>query len=380
MNDGQITDTVIDTLEFDTNAGYEPDIIHVAGNVYAIAYRGPSNHGFVKTVQIMNDGQITDTVIDTLEFDTSYGFEPNIIHIGGNVFAIAYRGVDDDGFVKTLVIWNNGDIQDTVVDSFEYDTNNGYEPDIINISNNIYAIVYSYQSVGGYLATIEIADTGVITKSVIDSTRWDNRQPSGDDDCYNPHIIHISEWVYAIVYRGQFDGYVKTLRIGNPGDISDVNDDYLMFDGEGYEPQIIHIDKDIYAIPFCGYGSNAVLKTVEIKCIPTTRTVVFKQGAYGLQANSTTVFGHINSRIISAPLPSGFSHIVLTYNRSLSSNQMKLYVNGVIQTEVDESSSININGNNLIMGEYNCVLDEVTIWNIGIDEPTILANYNLFKP
>ncbi|MBW2602189.1 MAG: hypothetical protein JRD47_09775, partial [Deltaproteobacteria bacterium] len=46
------TNTVIDTLEFDTSSGYEPDIIHVDGNVYAIAYRGPSDDGYLKTVEI----------------------------------------------------------------------------------------------------------------------------------------------------------------------------------------------------------------------------------------------------------------------------------------------------------------------------------------
>ena len=215
---------------------------------------------------------------------------------------------------------------------------------------------------------------------MLDSTRWDNRQPSGDDDCYDPQIIHIGEWVYAMVYRGEYNGYVKTLRIGISGDISDVNDDYLLFDGYGYEPQIIHIDGDIYAIPFRRYASNAKLVTIEIKTTPTIRNVVYKQNAYGLRANSTTIFGYINSKIISAPLSSGFNYVTLTYNRSLSSNQMKLYVDGVLQTEVTESSLINNNGNNLIMGEYNCVLDEVTIWNVAINDALILANYNLLKP
>ncbi len=385
MNDGDIKDdTVIGNFEFDTSHCYEPNIYHISGNVYAIAYRGPNDHGFIKTVNIMNDGSIVATpVIDTLEFETSYCFEPDIIHISGNVYAIAYRGPNDHGFIITIVIMNNGDITDSIVDSFEYDTTRGYEPEIIHIYEKVHAIVYSRETWGGYLATIEIADSGVITKNVLDSTRFDNRQPSGDTDCFDPHIIHIDDWVYAVVYRGQYDGYVKTLRIGDSGDISDVNDDYLLFDVNGYEPQIIHIDGDIYAIPYSGSGSNAALKTVEIKPINATwpRPVVYKQGAYGLQSNGTRVFGYINSKTISASLPSEFNHVVLIYNHSLSTNQMKLYVNGVIQNQVDESSTINTNGNNLIMGsEYNCVLDEVTIWNIALTDAQILDNYNLLKP
>jgi hypothetical protein len=380
LNDGQITDSIIDNLEFDTSAGYEPDIIHISGNIYAIAYRGSSNHGIVKTVEITTGGLITDTFIDMLEFENSYGFEPDIIHISGNIYAIAYRGPGDDGFVKTFEIMDTGEIQNSIIDYYEYDTQNGFEPEIINISNNIYAILHSYQYLGGYLTTIEILNNGIITKSVIDSTRFDYREPSGDDDCYDPHIIHIGEWVYAIVYRGEHDGYIKTLRIGISGDISDVNDDYLMFDVDGFEPQIIHIYGDIYAIPFKESSSNANLVTIEIKITPTIRDVVFKKNAYGIKADGTMVYGHINNEVISAPLSSGFNYIVLTYNRSLSSNQMKLYINGVLQTERSESSTINNNDYNLIMGEYNCILDEVTIWNVPIDNNLILTNYNLFKP
>ncbi len=102
--DGQITNSVIDTLEFDTSDGYEPKIISVGGDVFAIAYRGPNDDGFLKTVSIASDGQITDTVIDTLEFDTSDGFEPDIISVSGDIYGIAYRGANSDGFLKTVEI------------------------------------------------------------------------------------------------------------------------------------------------------------------------------------------------------------------------------------------------------------------------------------
>ncbi len=48
-----------------------------------MAYRGPGNDGFMKTVEIAADGQITDSVIDTFEFDTSYSVAPNIISASG---------------------------------------------------------------------------------------------------------------------------------------------------------------------------------------------------------------------------------------------------------------------------------------------------------
>jgi hypothetical protein len=44
------------------------------------------------TVAIANDGQITEAIIDSVEFDNAKGKTPNIIHISGNVYAVAYAG------------------------------------------------------------------------------------------------------------------------------------------------------------------------------------------------------------------------------------------------------------------------------------------------
>ena len=71
--DGQITDSVIDTLEFDEFKGKTPNIIPISGNVFAIAYAGDGDVGLLKTIVIDTTGQITDTVADTLEFGTLQG-------------------------------------------------------------------------------------------------------------------------------------------------------------------------------------------------------------------------------------------------------------------------------------------------------------------
>ena len=40
---------------------------------------------------IDSSGEITNSVIDSLEFDTSNGYEPSIVQATGNIFAIAYQ-------------------------------------------------------------------------------------------------------------------------------------------------------------------------------------------------------------------------------------------------------------------------------------------------
>jgi len=222
---GQITDTVIDTLEFDTDNGQYPNIIHISGDVYAIAYTSESSTGFLKTVEVASDGQITDTVIDTLEFDRFAGLHPNIIHISGHVYAIAYTGKGDDGFLKTVEIATNGQITDAIIDTLEFDTVIATTPNIIPVAGDVYAIAYWGDDGDGFLKTVEIATNGQITDTVIDILEFDTTMG------LYPNIIHVSGDVYAIAYTGTFEyGYLKTVEIATNGQITDTVIDTLEFD------------------------------------------------------------------------------------------------------------------------------------------------------
>jgi hypothetical protein len=258
--EGNITNSVIDSLEFDTSDCVYPDIISVSGNVYAVAYQGPGNDGFIKTVSITPGGNIGHSVIDTLEFDTSNGREPVIIHVSGNIFAVAYRGSGNDGFLKTVWITPGGDIGHGFIDTLEYDTSNGYYPDIIHISGSIYAIAYEGPGNDGFLKTVEIAPNGNISNSAIDTLEFDT------SDCTYPDIIYISGNIYAIAYEGSNnDGFVKTVAIAPNGNITNSVIDTLEFDTvNGQEPKIINVTGDVYAIAYRDANNDGFLCTITI--------------------------------------------------------------------------------------------------------------------
>ncbi|MFC1903267.1 hypothetical protein ACFLW9_00050 [Chloroflexota bacterium] len=257
---GNITDTVIDTLEFDPDDCMLPSITHVSGNISAIAYEGDGGDGFLKTVEITSSGNITDTVIDTLEFDATDGHTPNITHVSGNIFAIAYEGPGGDGFLKTVEIATNGQITDTVIDTLEFDTSDGHTPNITHVSGNIFAIAYEGKLGDGFLTTVEIATSGQITDTVIDILEFDTSTGN------TPSITPVSGDVYAIAYDGVLgDGFLITVEIATSGLITDTIIDTLEFDTlDGHTPNIIHTSGDMFAIAYEGDASDGFLKTVEI--------------------------------------------------------------------------------------------------------------------
>jgi hypothetical protein len=284
--DGIIADTAIDVLEFDNRDGYTPDIIHVSGNTYAIAYRSSGNDGFIKTVSIAASGDISNSVIDALEFDNRNCYEPRIIQVSGSVYAIAYRGSGNDGFVKTVQIAANGYISNYVIDTLEFDNRNGYEPDIIQASSNVFAIAYRGSSNDGFIKTISIAASGNIGNSIIDIYEFNPH------DCYYPNIINVSGDVFAISYTGSstpngdwWGGILTTVSIAVNGTITKSTIDEIVFDADaGDYSDMVYVDSNVYAIVYTGGNSRGTMKTVSIAADGTitdtvTDTLVFENNS-----------------------------------------------------------------------------------------------------
>ena len=268
-SDGTII-SVLDILEYDAIAGFTPDIANVSDDVFVIAYRGADTDGFLKTVNIMKDGTI-GSVIDTLEYDTELSRDPDIIKVSEDVFAIVYRGPGVDGFLKTVGITNDGTIG-TVIDTLEFDTIAGLTPNIINVSDNIFAIVYQGPDTDGFLKTVNIMRDGTIGL-VIDTLEFDT------DFSLNPDIINVSGNVFAISYQGDdSDGVLKTFIIRDDGTISSVIDTLEFDAANGTDPDIINLSENVFAIVYKGPGVDGFFKIVDIASDGTIGLVGEAQG------------------------------------------------------------------------------------------------------
>jgi hypothetical protein len=95
--------STVASYEYDPVRSVTPDVIHIADNIYAIAYRGPGTAGWLKTVSISDDG-LTMSTVASYEYSPGTGVTPNIIHVAGDTYAIAYMGPGSDGWLKTIGI------------------------------------------------------------------------------------------------------------------------------------------------------------------------------------------------------------------------------------------------------------------------------------
>jgi len=258
-SNGQIDAAPIATDVFSKKKCYEPHIISINGEYYAVVYRGPSDKGYIDTIRISSSGAILETQVSTCNF-TSTCFDPDIVFIAGTVYALAYRGANYAGFLATVAISSTGQISSSLIDSFEFDSAGGYVPDIVNISGSIFAISYREPSQDGYMKTIEIGTGGQIGNTTIDSLEFD----SGDS--YKPVLVQVSGTVYGIAYRGSgLNGKISTLNITPAGLISDSLVNSWEFDSANiYEPDMLLVTSNILAVAYRTSAGNGYLKTLNI--------------------------------------------------------------------------------------------------------------------
>jgi prepilin-type N-terminal cleavage/methylation domain-containing protein len=248
------------SLEFEPSQGEQTDMVHVAGNVYAIVYRGRtggSNDGWIDTVTIQPSGAVSGP-LDRFEYDNSQGEEASIVQVSGDLFAIAYRGPGDDGWVKTVTIDAAGTITGTG-QALEFDSWHGRNPVIVSVGNGIFAIAYQGPWSHGWIKTVSIDAAGAITGPIA-SLEFDTTYAD------TPDMINLAGDVYAVAYEGpDSDGWIKTLTIDSTGQLA-LTGSSLEFDPVNCNsPSLSLVSSSLIAVAYSGAGSNGYIKTISLQ-------------------------------------------------------------------------------------------------------------------
>ena len=140
------------SLTYETREAFKPNIIGVSNSsdVYAIVYEDHGNppNGYIKTVTITPDGSISDTGVARWLVDAACKW-PNIIRVSDSIYAVAYTSRDNDGFLKTVTIAADGSISDTGTPKWEFDTVSCFEPKIF-----IYLVKYTQSHTEERITTV----------------------------------------------------------------------------------------------------------------------------------------------------------------------------------------------------------------------------------
>jgi hypothetical protein len=258
-------DNVLNNFKYGPNFGYEPNVIHVANNVYAIVYRDQQEEGILKSVSVYPDGTIIGNIHNnSLEFSKKC-YWPKIIHISDEAYLIAYSQSDTNPknvYLKTVKMLDNGTTVG-VLGEFTFEQKEVDDYQLLKIDDNLSVIVYRNVDGQGFVRTIRTTNNcSIINTSLINGIlNFEN------NSCNEPSITYISNDTYAITYRGDNDrGYLKTISITDDGEIYNKSLDVLIFEvlDESFESQIINVVNNTYAIVYRDNSDKGYITTVEI--------------------------------------------------------------------------------------------------------------------
>ncbi len=249
--DGEITEPVLDRFEFD-NIVANPQIIKISNDINAVVYQSNYNDGILATVEMTSEGDVS-SVVDTYDFCDSDCYDLGIIQNSDDIFTIFFRDYDFNGFLKTVRIHDNGVI-DGIIDSLLFNSCVD-DFDIIQIADtDYYAIAFKGPDSDGFLKSVQISSDGMITDT-------ENMFEFAPISCLNPKIIHVANDVYAILHHScaSRENNLKTVTIMADGTFGDVIDSIEIGGWTINDPNILHLSGDIFLL-----GFNAMLQTVSI--------------------------------------------------------------------------------------------------------------------
>ncbi|MCU0851224.1 MAG: LamG domain-containing protein [Candidatus Thermoplasmatota archaeon] len=364
-------------LDYATSTPNRPSLQKITDTIFAISYWAPGQGGILKTVNISISGTFNVTSVKMSQYDTISGYEPFIVNISNHVIAIAYRGTLNQGILKTFNITSAGDIL-YLGNRVEFDSVEGYEPCLLHISDSVYAIAYRNTANLGYVKTFNIFSDGTITPTG-STAPFDASSP-----CYDPRIIHGDQDFYVIVYStgnsGSTRGYLTSIKIDNTGLITTQGADARReFKIEGrdrcYTPIILHITEHLFAISFTGptdHPGELITINIGMDTYPPHRGIT-KINSYGIYANTSTVVGSINNIMISAAISPGWHFFAVTYDSLF----IRLYINATLSGSIlYPNHLINETAADLLFGRnYNGYIDEIAIYDQALTQTQLQTHF-----
>lgn len=160
---GAIDDAITDSLAVTGLTTNYASICHIGEDIYALlSQKTGFSDGIISTVTIDSAGNISDAVIDTLEF---YDTPIKMLKIATGIFAVIAQK-----YIKTVAIDSLGEIS-SFINSLNV-TGSPYLQDIILISGDIYAVAWSDS--GLQIGTIDIDSSGNIGGVLLDQNEIDS--------------------------------------------------------------------------------------------------------------------------------------------------------------------------------------------------------------
>ena len=184
----------IASAEHNTSNGTWNSLIRVDDDTYALAYAASSSYGNVKTFAISKDG-LTITTAQNKQYQSSSSVYNDFTQIDNNTFAVVYTGPSNDGFIRTMDISSSGAV--SLKSVLEFDTGQATWNSIAKVKGSVYAVAYSGPNSDGYIRTLNIAENSGST--TITNLAFKEHHT---EDADHHDLANLNDSTLVLAYRG----------------------------------------------------------------------------------------------------------------------------------------------------------------------------------
>ena len=363
-------------FEYDTSKGWNNSLVKVDSDTVALAYTDVWGDGIIKTFTISSDGT-TITQVESLEHDTSSNADNSLVHVDSDIFALAYNGAGQDGFISTFSIDSDGDITAIKTQSegnnFEYDDRYGYHNSLVKVDSDTVLLAYMYSWEGspyGKLSSFTIDSDGNITE-VINSNTFEIRSIKYIS------VLQVDSDTYAVAWTNyQGFGKLTTMTINPDGTYPSQSRPLLIFDNYNSFNSLVKVDSDTIALASAGAGDDGLISTFGIGGDTTapTVTITSSTGSSGDTVSDTTLsftatFSEFTSNFVvgditvtgtangSSPAASNFAGSGTTYTFDV----VKGSSDGTVSVSVAADKATDAAGNdNTVSNTYTYTIETIS--------------------
>ena len=245
--------------------GYDNSLVMLDSTHFILAFRGVNDDGFIMTMSI--DGSYTISGIDFLEHDIYSGYSNSMVKIDSSHVALAYLGAGSDGQIKTFSVDGSCD-NITEIDDLEI-VEGAYGSGSLQLVDSTHLILAfsmtgaNEQSNDAFIKTFSF-DGSYDTLTEIDSLEHDT------DNHQHQSLVQLNATNYALAYDdfGLYDGYIKTFSLDGSYDITE-NENMTYDTSTIGHIQLVAIDSTHACLVYRGDGNDGFLKTFSLALAST---------------------------------------------------------------------------------------------------------------
>lgn len=166
---------VQDTWEYQAVGAQGPDLCHIAGHIFAVLFRDNNSDGYIQTFAVANDGTITKSVISSWEYDNVEGQNATMIKVSGTTYLVGYSHGSSASHIFTCKIADNGTITKSKIDTLDFpsqSTTSTGHLNIVDCGDGYFLIMHQAGSAADSRAealTCTVTADGTISDSWIDT-------------------------------------------------------------------------------------------------------------------------------------------------------------------------------------------------------------------